>query len=112
MRRRFVLNLRQSEKALAADSLRQVWATVLLSIHSGGRAKQRVVRHIAERIVGRPQEAEGLLPLLGIALRSVRAPERRAGLAALSRAAFRTPELRSAIARKLPELRLFEAEAS
>ncbi len=111
MRTRLVADLKRWEKALPADSLRHVWITALLSIHRGGRAKQRVVRRVAERIVEQPHDADQLLPLLGIALRSVRAPERREGLAALARAAFRAPELRARITQRLPELKLFEAEA-
>ena len=41
---------------------------------------------------------------------SVEAPERRAALAAVSKAAFKAPALRSAIGRKLPELALFAEE--
>jgi hypothetical protein len=106
VRARFVRQLGAWEAALDPESLRRVWATSLLAIHRGGRVKQRVVLQVADRIVKRPEDAEDLLPLLGIALRSVRAPERRAGLAAIARAAFRQPGLRAAIERRLPELRL------
>jgi hypothetical protein len=106
VRTRFVRHLSAWEQALDPAALRRVWATSLLAIHRGGRAKQRVVLQVADRIVKRPEDAEDLLPLLGIALRSVRAPERRAGLAAIARAAFRRPDLRAAIERRLPELRL------
>jgi hypothetical protein len=102
----FVRNLSAWEETLDSESLHRVWATSLLAIHRGGRAKQRVVGQVADRIVRQPGEAESLLPLLGIALRSVRVPERRAGLAAVARAAFRAPALQAAIERQLPELRL------
>jgi hypothetical protein len=52
------------------------------------------------------------LPLLGLALRSVRAPERRSALAAVARAAFQEPTLRAAIARDLPEISLESSEAA
>jgi hypothetical protein len=75
-------------------------------VHRGGRAKRGALQQIAERIARRPVEAEALLPLLAVALRSVRAPERRTALAAVARAALREPRLRAAIARALPELEI------
>jgi hypothetical protein len=106
VRSRFLADLRTWESALEPTSLRRVWVTTLLAIHRGGPAKRLVVRQVAERIVARPDEADELLPLLAIALRSVRVTERRAGLAAVARAAFREPALRAALARRLPELHL------
>jgi hypothetical protein len=75
-------------------------------VHRGGRAKRGALNQIADRIARRPAEAEALLPLLAIALRSVRAPEQRTALAAVARAAIREPALRGAVARALPELKL------
>jgi hypothetical protein len=108
VRGRLVVRLKEWEKALDREALKRVWATSLLAIHRGGRAKRQVVKQVAERIVSTPAEAEALLPLLGVALRSVRTPERRSALAALARAAHRAPQLRDAIARRLPELRLLD----
>jgi heme exporter protein D len=88
------------------ETLRHVWATSLLAVHRGGRAKRAVVNQVGARIAERPAEAESLLPLLAVALRSVRAPERRTALAAVARAALREPRLKGAIARALPELKL------
>jgi hypothetical protein len=48
---------------------------------------------------------------LKVALRSIRAPERRAALSALAQVAFTTPSLRASMAKALPELKLFPAEA-
>ncbi|WP_437937304.1 hypothetical protein [Sorangium sp. So ce341] len=103
-------HLTARKAALSPEALRHVWAAALLAVHGGARDKRAVLRQIADRVVGRPGEADALLPLLGVALRSVRPPERRAALGALARAAFRAPALRDAIARRLPELRLFERE--
>jgi hypothetical protein len=101
-----VRHLRERAKSFGAETLRQVWATTLLAVHRGGRAKRGALNQIADRIARTPAEAESLLPLLAIALRSVRAPERRVAIAAVARAALREPELRAAIARALPELKL------
>ncbi|WP_437592832.1 hypothetical protein [Sorangium sp. So ce1000] len=105
-----IRHLAARKAAFSPEALRHVWASALLAVHGGARDKRAVVRQIADRVVARPGEADALLPLLGVALRSVRPPERRAALGALARAAFRAPALRDAIARRLPELRLFEGE--
>jgi len=67
---------------------------------------------IAERVAAHPDEAAALLPLLSIALRSLRAPERRAALAALVRAVDRQPALAAAVAESVPELRILDDAAA
>jgi hypothetical protein len=112
VRARLVAKLGEWERLLDRTAIKRIWATTLLAIHRGGRAKRTVVRQVAEHIVQNPEQGEALLPLLGYALRSVRVPERRAGLAALAQAAYRTPSLRATITRHLPELRLFDEAVS
>jgi hypothetical protein len=99
-------HLKEREGSFEQNTLRHLWVTMLLAVHRGGRAKRAALNQVAERVVRRPEEAGSLLPLLGIALRSVRAPERRTALSAVARAAFKAPGLRAAIARDLPELAL------
>ena len=91
---------------LARAPLETIWATVLLNIHRGGRAKRLAAGQLAEAIERDPAQAPRLLPLLAVAARSVRAPEFRAGLAAVVRAATRRPELAADVAKHFPELRL------
>ncbi|HVR85384.1 MAG TPA: hypothetical protein VMU54_13800 [Planctomycetota bacterium] len=91
---------------LARAPLETVWATVLLNIHRGNRAKRLAAGQIAEAIEREPSRAPQFLPLLAVAARSIRAPEFRAGLAALVRAATRRPELADLVARHFPELQL------
>jgi hypothetical protein len=79
-------------------------STVLLAVHRGAGAKQSMLRRLADRAADRPDDAERLLPLLAIALRSVRPPERVSALAALARAAVTQETLRTAVQRHLPEL--------
>ncbi|HEY3446482.1 MAG TPA: hypothetical protein VGK67_08955 [Myxococcales bacterium] len=105
-------HLEERAKVLSPESVRHVWASVLLGVHRGGREKRRVVKQLADRIAQAPGEARSLLPLLSVSLRSVRAPERRGALAGLAQAAFREPRLRAAIATALPELKLFAEEAA
>lgn len=85
-------------------SLHLLWASVVLNVHRGSRIKPRVLDQIARRLERRPEEAGTLLPLLGAALRSVRASERRTGLAAVVGVAERRPDLLGAIRLAFPEL--------
>lgn len=106
-----VRHLEGRSAASRPGSMRHVWATVLLGIHRGSRTKRRALSQVAAAVSGEPDQAEELLPLLGIALRSVRPPERRAALAAVAAAAARAPALLEALARKLPEVRIESTEA-
>ena len=51
-----------------------------------------------------PAEAEQLLPLLAVAVRSIRGPEFRTGLAGVVRLAEMNAELLPAIRQRFPEL--------
>jgi hypothetical protein len=109
--RAFLLgHLEERQRAFAPETMQSLWATTLLSVHRGSRDKRAALAQIAARIVKRPAEAEPLVALLGLSLRSVRPAERKNALAAVTRAAFEAPALRQAIGKKLPELRLFEEE--
>src|SRR5262249_28368959 len=57
------------------ELLRFTWASVLLNIHRGGRTKPVVVGQLVRRLEKQPGEAKALLPILAVALRSVRGPE-------------------------------------
>lgn len=101
-RRRFALEASH----LGDKNLQHLWATTLLEIHRGSRAKQRALTQLGERIESQPQQADALLPLLVLALRSVRESERRGALSALVRAAVRQKEVRLAIQRHAPALEI------
>ncbi len=92
------------------DAKRQLWSNTLLAVGRGSRSKRHALRQLTTALVREPGKADELLPLLRISLRSVRVAERRHALAAVAQAAFRTPSLREAIARHMPELTLFDAE--
>jgi len=78
---------------LSDRCLTQLWATTLLDIHRGSRAKRRAVTQLGDRIAAHPQESKVLMPLMGVALRSVRDAERRSAIASLVRAATLSPEV-------------------
>jgi hypothetical protein len=111
VRIQLVKHLEARLRELPKGSLRHVWVTSLLAVHRGGKAKPQVARQIAARIADKPSEAPELLPLLGIALRSLRQPEKRAALAALVRAAEKKPSLKSEISKRLPELKILDDRA-
>jgi hypothetical protein len=95
--------------ALDPELVRFLWATVLLNIHRGHRSKPVVVEQLLRRINRQPAEAPVLLPLLGVALRSARGPEWRAGLTGVVGLVERSPELEPAVRASFPELELTPA---
>ena len=103
--RAFVLtHVRRWQDAAAPETLERVWSTAVLAVHRGSKVKARVPRQIAERVVAHPDEADRLLPMLALALGSVRAPERAAALAALARAVRLDPALAERTRALLPGL--------
>jgi hypothetical protein len=88
------------------ETRRRLRATVILALHRGSRATTAVLRQLTRRLATRPGEAEALLPLIALALRSNRGPSWRAGLSALVTLAERRAELRPEIERAVPELSL------
>jgi hypothetical protein len=91
---------------LDPELVRFLWASVLLNIHRGGRIKPLAVGQLVRRVERRPEEAAALLPLLGVAIRSVRGPEWRAGLAGVVGLVERNMALAEPVRRAFPELKL------
>ena len=87
-----------------ANSLNHLWCSVLLGVHRGGRAKLKAMQQIQAAILRDSKQATSLLPVLSVAARSLRAPERRGAIAALASLRNRSPELEAAIRSHLPEL--------
>ena len=100
------LTKRQTLPGAKADSLAMLWQTVLLNIHRGGRAKLAALSQISRQISDDPASAALLMPVVAVAIRSVRPPEARHGLAAVVGAVERVPELAGEVSRFLPELQL------
>lgn len=106
-----VQRLEAWQQSLRQEDLRHVWATALLAVRRGSRTKQRALSLLARSIAREPNQAAQLLPLLGVLLRSVRAPERRSALAAIAEAVYANPELRPTVEAAMPELTLWEDSA-
>ncbi len=102
-----ITHLESRIPSLPEEGVQRTWATTLLAVSRASRAKRQVLRQLARRVATDPDRAEDWLPLMAIALRSVREPERRAALAAIGKAAFLQPCLRQPIAKHIPELQLF-----
>jgi hypothetical protein len=109
VRRVVVRNAERWRAEAPPATLAHVWSSALLAVHRGSRTKAAVPRAIAERVASHPADARTLLPLLAIALRSVRAPVRAAALAALARAIRGNAELRGVARELVPELVVDEA---
>jgi hypothetical protein len=88
----------------SAEHVRYLWATVLLNTQRGSRSKPVVVRQIMARLIHHPGEAGELLPIVAVALRSVRGPEFRAGLAGVVSYVEQDPARRPLVAAVFPEL--------
>jgi hypothetical protein len=86
------------------ERVRFLWAAVLLNVSRGARAKPFVVRQVVARLTAHPDEAGDLLPLVAVALRSVRGPEFRAGLAGVASFVDRDPTRRPLVEAAFPEL--------
>jgi hypothetical protein len=95
-----------SVTSASPDPLVPVWSSVLLGVHRGGRQKLKAVRQIGAALTTDPSRTEQLLPVLAVAVRSVRRPEARAGLAAIVSALESRPELTDLVKKHLPELSL------
>jgi hypothetical protein len=95
-----------SPRRLGGMDLAAIWTTVLLNVHRGNRSKIKALRQISQAIAANPDEAQRLMPVLAVAIRSVRPPEVRAGLSAILSAVAARPELEATLAKWIPELRL------
>jgi hypothetical protein len=112
LRLKLVDHLALRAKRPDSDRLTPVWCAVLLGVHRGGRQKAKAVRQLAEAISAEPAKAATLLPVLSVAIRSVRGTEMRAGLAAVMTLVAQRPELASAVQKQLPELKFSVVEAA
>jgi len=104
------LALRSRLPGTGAQDLAPVWASVLLAVHRGGRQKLKAIRQLGHALQQDPSQAPRLLPVLAVAVRSIRGPERRAGLAALVSAVESAPDWVASLEQLLPELRLTASE--
>ncbi len=101
---------RQSIPGAGSDNLSLIWRSVLLNIQRGSRQKLKALRQVSRALIEHPDKAEMLLPILGVAIRSVRTTEAGDGLAAVVSVIDRRPDLLEPVQAHLPELQLTRAE--
>jgi hypothetical protein len=94
--------------SLNANSLTSLWCSVLLGVHRGGREKLLAMDQIRLAIQKNPELADSLLPVLSVAARSLRPPERRRALASFAALLQKTPVLSTAMEQHIPELTLVD----
>lgn len=104
------LERRASISGATADAVSPVWAAVILGVHRGGRTKLKAVCQIRDVVAEDHRRAESLLPVLAVAMRSVREPERRSALSAVATLVDQHVELHDAVRRHIPEL-IWDGEA-
>jgi hypothetical protein len=106
MRLRIVdcLHRRTQLPGTETDTLAPIWCAVILGVHRGGRSKLKAMIQMQAAILQRPARAAELLPVLAVAVRSLRAAERRGALAALAGIVTQNNELQADIRQLLPEL--------
>ena len=93
------------------ESLVPLWMTVLLGIHCGGRQKLKATKQLADAIGKDPAQAESLLPILVAAAQSIRNPESRSALAAITGLAVQSPEMAEKIMQQLPSFEMQQGES-
>lgn len=93
-------------RKLSIDRIRFLWATALLNIHRGGKKKPAIVKAIVDRLQHHPEEAAELLPILAVALRSVRSLEWQAGLSGIVNLVEKNPGVSELVGTHFPELNL------
>lgn len=98
------LHRRTSLPGTETDALAPIWCAVILGVHRGGRTKLKAITQMQTAILQRPARAAELIPVLAVAVRSLRAPERRSALAAVASIVAQNPDLQAEIQRLLPEL--------
>lgn len=85
--------------------LRTVWASVLLNVARGGKAKPTVLRQLLARLRTQPAEANVLVPVIAVAVRSLRGPEFRAGLVTIVQLLEEQPSVADVVREVFPELK-------
>ena len=106
-----LLHRRASKPDCETQRWAAVWVAVILGVNRGGRTKPKALDQLAGEIIRDPQAASELLPVLAVAIRSIRDTEVRHGLAALAKILEARPDLGDQISKSLPELELSPAES-
>lgn len=88
------------------EALTPVWCSVLVGVHRGGRQKLKAIHQMTRALEKQPDQMEKLLPVLSVAVRSIRAPEMREALSAITGLMESQPNFAPTIAEHLPEIEI------
>ena len=106
------LHRRTNLPGAETDTLAPIWCAVILGVHRGGRTKLKAMSQMQAAILKQPSRSTELLPVLAVAIRSLRLPERRGALATVASIVAQQPELQSDIRSWIPELQWIEIPVS
>ena len=98
------LHRRTNLPGAEVDSLAPIWCAVILGVHHGGRTKLKAISQLQVAILKQPARSAELLPVLAVAIRSLRLPERRSALAAVASLVEENSEFQAELQRLVPEL--------
>jgi hypothetical protein len=88
---------------LTTDQWMRVYSAVILCVDRGSRSKPKAIKQLAELVERDPGSVDTVIPVLAIAARSIRDPERCAALAAIAGLIDRNPELSQPVSHHVPE---------
>ena len=98
------LHRRTKLPAAETDALAPIWCAVILGVHRGGRSKLKAISQVQAAILKQPARSTELLPVLAVAIRSLRLPERRSALAAVASIVREHPQFHVELQSLVPEL--------
>ena len=93
------------------DALAPIWCAVMLGVHRGGRTKLKAMSQMQQAILQQPTRSTELLPVLAVAIRSLRLPERRSALAAVASIVQENSQFQAELQRLVPELQWIDIPA-
>ncbi|QDV41175.1 hypothetical protein Enr13x_10130 [Stieleria neptunia] len=90
-------------ESLSVEQQLRVLAAVVLCVDRGSRSKPKAIEQLTSLAISSGQHASTVVSVLAIAARSVRGPERAAGLSALARLVAHSGDLESIVADRMTE---------
>jgi len=93
-----------THSAVPDSRLVPIFRRAVLETRFGNRYRAWALNQLARILTADKDQADSVLPIVAVALRSLRHTDRRAALGALARAGHQAPELKAAIGRHIPEL--------
>jgi len=83
----------EMDKTLSPDQYLRVLSAVVLCVNRGSRSKPKAIQQLASLAIRDPSQADVVVPVLAVAARSIREPEKAAGLSGLATIIDRHPQL-------------------